>query len=68
MTKKKKISPAKLAQRVAAGSVTSASKARAARKNGKLGGRPGNPEIKRIQKQLGVTRQRAWVIWKQRPK
>jgi hypothetical protein len=48
-----------------AGSVTSPRKKRTSRANGKQGGRPGNPAIKRIMRQRGVTRQRAWVIWKE---
>lgn len=47
---------------LATAGLTSKRKARAARKNGKLGGRPGNPEIKRIMAALGVTRQRAHQI------
>lgn len=46
------------------GSATSSAKRRTARQNAKLGGRPGNPEIKRIMQQRGVSRQRAWQIWK----
>lgn len=56
-----------------AGSSTSARKARAARRNGQLGakhgikgGRPGNPEIKRIMQKRGVTRQRAHQILRKR--
>jgi hypothetical protein len=52
-----------------AGSVSSPAKARAVRENGELGGRPegsGNPAIKRIMRERGVSRQRAWVIWKAR--
>lgn len=78
MTKKKK--PLSLEERARkAGSVTSDAKAescrenasvitprtiRASRKNGKLGGRPGNPKIKQIMEERGVSRQRAWQIWK----
>jgi hypothetical protein len=53
----------------AAGSVSSPAKARASRENGDLGGRPkgsGNPAIQRIMRERGVSRQRAWVIWKDR--
>lgn len=46
-----------------AGSVTSKAKTRTSKENGKQGGRPGNPAIKRIMKQRGVSRQRAWVIF-----
>lgn len=49
-------------QRSAAGSVTSRKKARASRENAKKGGRPGNPEIARIMREKGVTRQRAHQI------
>jgi hypothetical protein len=51
-----------------AGSVTSKRKARAARKNGQSGGRPGNPAIKRIMRERGVSRQYAWKIWKDKHK
>lgn len=60
------VSPAGLEQRSAAGSVTSRRKASAARTNGRLGGRPENPEIKRIMQESGVTRQRAHQILKER--
>ncbi|HKW75349.1 MAG TPA: hypothetical protein VJN64_07475 [Terriglobales bacterium] len=52
-----------------AGSKTSERKAEAARRNGLLGGphgikggRPANPEIKRIMQERGVSRQRAHQI------
>lgn len=44
------------------GSVTSRAKVRAARNNGKRGGRPANPAIKRIMRERGVSRQRAHQI------
>jgi hypothetical protein len=53
-----------------AGSVSSPAKAAAVRENGKLGaahgikgGRPANPEIKRIMDERGCSRQRAHVIF-----
>ncbi|HWF03561.1 MAG TPA: hypothetical protein VHA06_07740 [Candidatus Angelobacter sp.] len=46
------------------GSVSSPRKTRAAKKNGQKGGRPGNPEIKRIMQERGISRQRAWVIYR----
>lgn len=58
------MSEAKREQLRAAGSVTSSRKAKASRKNGMLGGRPGNPEIRRIMQQRGVSRQRAHQILK----
>lgn len=60
------LSAAGVDQRSAAGSVTSSRKTRAVRANGRLGGRPGNPEIKRIMQKLGVSRQRAWQILKEK--
>jgi hypothetical protein len=45
-----------------AGAAASRRKTRAVRKNGRLGGRPGNPEIKRIMEERGCSRQRAHQI------
>jgi hypothetical protein len=56
------LTPAQLDQRRLAAQSTSKRKALAARRNGQLGGRPGNPEIKRIMAERGVTRQRAHQI------
>lgn len=47
-----------------AGSVSSIAKTAAARENGKHGGRPANPEIRRIMAERGCTRQRAHQILK----
>jgi hypothetical protein len=44
------------------GRAATEAKAAAARVNGKRGGRPGDPEIKRIMAARGVTRQRAHQI------
>lgn len=60
------MSEAALEQRRAAGNVPSKKRIRTARENGRLGGRPGNPEIKRIMEKLGVSRQRAWQIVNQK--
>ncbi len=50
----------------AAGRITSEAKAVSSRENGKRGGRPGNPEIKRIMQERGVSRQRAHqILWAQ---
>jgi hypothetical protein len=48
------------------GGLTSDAKARAARKNGKKGGRPVNPVIQRIMKQHKCSRQYAYEILKRR--
>ena len=45
-----------------AGSITSEAKAIAVRENGKKGGRPGNPAIKLLMAERGITRQRAHQI------
>ena len=46
------------------GSTTTEAKLSAARSNGKLGGRPGDPRIKSIMAERGCTRQRAHQILK----
>lgn len=56
------ITPAQLAARLKGAQSTSKRKAKAARLNGAKGGRPANPEIKRIMQERGVTRQRAHQI------
>jgi hypothetical protein len=82
--KKSKLSRAQIEQRRAAGkagtgepkaeagakggSASTSAKRRAARENAQLGGRPGNPQIRRIMEERGVTRQRAWQIWKAKQK
>ncbi len=47
-----------------AGSVKTEAKAAAARANGALGGRPGNPAIRQIMDERGCSRQRAHQILK----
>lgn len=51
-----------LAARLKGARSTSKRKAEAVRLNGAKGGRPGNPEIKRIMAERGVSRQRAHQI------
>lgn len=48
------------------GGKTSAAKARAARKNGKRGGRPKNPVIQKIMEKHRCSRQYAYKILKER--
>jgi hypothetical protein len=46
------------------GSIKTPAKAKASRKNGKLGGRPKNPAIKRIMREHKCSRQYAYQILK----
>ena len=60
MTRMRKADRIKRARQ--AGSATSEAKSSAARANGAKGGRPANPEIKRIMAERGCSRQRAHQI------
>lgn len=68
--KKKSLSEVRADAGRAGGAASTPAKRRTARANGEQGGRPrnGNPAIKRIMRDRGVSRQRAWVIFRSKQK